>query len=69
MGEILRLYFTYAIIQVFGGEEIRLYRDSIFFKIIMKEGSNNSPIYNQEKDYFSCFMLQEHEEIIEDTQV
>ena len=66
LGGVLKLDFTYAIIPVFGGEESRLYRETWFVKSITKNGASNSPMYNQEKDDFSCFMLQDNVELAED---
>lgn len=65
-GGVLKLDFTYAIIPIFGGEERRLYRETIFVKTITKNGSSNSPVYSQEKDDFSCFMLHDNAELAED---
>lgn len=69
LGGVLKLDFNYDFTLFFGGEEIIMYRDSGFFKTIIKEGSNNSPIYIKEKDGFSYFVLKVHEEIVEDTKV
>ena len=37
LGGVLKLDFTYAIILVFNGEEIRLYRETIFVKTTRKK--------------------------------
>ncbi len=66
LGGVLKLDFTYAIIPIFGGEEKRLYRETRFAKTITKNGACNSPMYNQEKYDFSCFMLHDNAELAED---
>ena len=67
MGGILKLYFTYAIIPIFNGEERRLYRETRFVKTTSKKDAGNSPIYSQETKDLSCFMLHEDAEFAEDT--
>ena len=57
LGGVLKLDFTYAIIPVFNGEERRLYRETRFVKTTTKKDVGNSPIYGQEKEDLSCFML------------
>lgn len=69
LGGVLKFDFTYATIPVFGGEERRLYRETRFIKSITKERSSNSPMHRQEKDDFSCFVLQEAEETAKDKKV
>ena len=60
--------FTYAIISVFNGEEIRLYRETRFQKTATKKDAGISPIYGQEKDDLSCFMLHKDAEFAEESQ-
>ena len=64
----LKLDFTYAIIPVFNGEERRLYTETRFLKTTTKKDVGNSPIYGQEKEDLSCFMLHEDAEFAEDSQ-
>ena len=66
LGGVLKLDFTYAIIPIFGGEERRLYRETRFVKTITKKEASNSPVYSQEKDDFSFFMLHDNAELAED---
>ena len=66
LGGVLKLNFTYAIVTFFGGEERRLYRETRFVKKITKNEASNSPIYSQEKDDFSCFMVHDNAEFAED---
>ena len=68
LGGVLKLDFTYAIIHVFNGEERRLYRETRFIKTTTKKDAGNSPIYGQEKEDLSCFMLHEDAEFVEDSQ-
>ena len=68
LGGVLKLDFTYAIIPVFNGEERRLYRETRFQKTTTKKDAGNSPIYGQEKDDLSCFMLHEDAEFAEESQ-
>ena len=58
LGCVLKLYFTYAIIPVFSGEEMILYKETRFVKTISKKDAGNSPIYSEEtKDFLvSCCM-------------
>ena len=44
---------------VLNGEERRLYRETRFLKTTTKKDAGNSPIYGQEKEDLSCFMLHE----------
>ena len=62
-GGVMKLDFTYAIIPIFGGEEIRLYRETRFVKTVTKNGASNSLVYIQEKDDFSWFMLHDNAEL------
>ena len=66
-GGVIKLDFTYAIIPVFNGEERRLYRETRFVKTTSKKDAGNSPIYSQEIEDISCFMLHEDAEFVEDT--
>ena len=68
LGGVLKLDFTYAIIPVFNGEERRLYRDTIFVKTTIKKDAGNSPIYGQEKEDISCFLLHENVEFSEESE-
>jgi len=45
-----------------------MYRETRFVKTITKNGASNSPVYSQEKDDFSCFMLHDNAEFAEDNQ-
>ena len=67
LGGVLKLDFTYAIIPVFNGEERRLYRETRFVKTTCKKDAGNSPIYSQETEDLSCFMMHEDAEFAEDT--
>ena len=67
MGGVLKLDLTCAIIPVFNGEERRLYKETRFVKTTSKKDVGNSPIYSQEIEDISCFMLHEDAEFSEDT--
>ena len=48
LGGVLKLYFSYVFIPIFGGEERRLYRERRFEKTMTPvEGSKNSPVYGK----------------------
>jgi len=68
LGGVLKLDFSYAIIPIFGGEERKLYRKTRFIRKITNNEASNSPIYSQEKDDFSCFMLHVNAKLAEDNQ-
>ena len=68
LGGVSKLDFTYAIIPIFNGEERRLYRETRFVKTTTKKDEGNSPIYGQEKEDVSCFMLHEDEDFAEDSE-
>ena len=68
LGGVLKLDFTYAIMPIFGREERRLYKETRFIITIKNNKASNSPIYSQEKDDFSCFMLHDNAELAEDNQ-
>lgn len=53
---------------MFNGEERRLYRETRFVKTTTKKDAGNSPIYGQEKEDLSCFMLHEDAEFTKDSQ-
>lgn len=59
LGGVLKLDFIYAIIPVFNGEQRRLYKETRFVKSTSKKDAGNSPIYSQEIEDLSCFMLHE----------
>ena len=65
LGGVLKLDFTYAIIPFFNGEERRMYRETRFVKTTSKKDAGNSPIYSQETEDLSCFMLHEDAEFAE----
>ena len=67
LGGVLKLDFTYAIIPVFNGEKRRLYSETRFMKTTTKKDAGKSPIYSQEIEDLSCFMLHEDAEFVEDT--
>ena len=68
LGGVLKLDFTYAIIPIFNGEEIRLYRETRFVKTTTEKDAGNSPIYGQEKEDISFFMLHEDAKFVEDSE-
>ena len=53
---------------MFNGEERRLYRETRFVKTTTKKDARNSPIYGQEKEDLSSFMLHEDVEFAEDSE-
>lgn len=60
---------TYATILFSVGEEHQLYREARLVKRVTRiDSSNNAPMYSEEK-YFSCFMLEEDDQIMDETQV
>ena len=53
----LEMDMSYAIIQVFGGEQLRLYREVRFLHTFCRaDQARNFPIYAVDQD-FSCFQL------------
>ena len=60
---------TYATIIVFGGEERRLYRESIFVNMVTKEnGSTSSLVYGKEGE-LSCHMVEEDKDFLQETKI
>lgn len=57
LGGPIKIDLAYATIPVFGGEECRLYRESIFVTVTTVDNSNNSPVHGQEK-YILCLLLE-----------
>jgi len=69
IGASIKLDSTYATVPMFGGEERRLYRKSIFVKAVTRaDCSKNAPMYGKEKD-FSCLLLEENDKVMDETQV
>lgn len=69
IGVSIKLYLTYAPIPIFGGEEGRLYMESVFIKIITRvDFPNNSHVYVTGRD-ITYFMLDEDCFILEETHV
>jgi len=66
LGGVLKLDFTYVAITSFGGEGRKLYRETRFVQTITRNGASNSPVYSQEKDHFSCFVLHDNAKLAED---
>jgi len=65
---VLKLDFSYVVIPIFGGEERGIYRETSFLRKITNNEASNSPVYSQEKDDLSCFMLDDNAELAEDNQ-
>ena len=68
LGGVLKLDFSYAVIPIFGGKERRLYRETRFIRTITNNEASNSPVYSQEKNDLSCFMLHDNAELAEDNE-
>ena len=57
LGGTLQMDMSYATIPVYGGEQLRLYREVIFVHIVCKTNRpRNHPIYAIDQD-FGCFKL------------
>ena len=57
LGETLQMDMSYAIIHVYGGDQLRLYRELRFVHTICKTNQpRNHPIYAIDQ-YFGCFQL------------
>lgn len=65
----IKLDLTYTTIPILGGEEMRLHRESRFFKIVMRvDCSGKAPVYWKERE-LSFLLLEEDDFILEETQV